>query len=260
MLDLQAVQHSLESDLAHKESAISIDSMCRQLNNHSRGVNYYGGIEKIDKTICDAELWQRVTNSRLVESQSEREKSSQLKTDTNALIENVSKSVWECFSQTNNAFRIRVIEMTETRNKVQMNLQKIQEEILAVKKVIVLIVDGIVTRSDTLKVAQTRLQARNHRSGMELCNDEAQKRLFTEVDDINGSIKALHNQFQATEGQHQQLLKTRANLETDLQNKTESLFIDNEKCLGLRRSFPVDKSIKYSSQISSQINVNFKLK
>ncbi|NEU34878.1 hypothetical protein GN156_29915, partial [bacterium LRH843] len=42
----RASQHELETDVKSKESAIGIDSMCHQLNNFSRGINYYGGIEK----------------------------------------------------------------------------------------------------------------------------------------------------------------------------------------------------------------------
>lgn len=52
-MDCRAMQNSLEGDLSHKEVAIGLDSVCHQLNNHSQGINYYGGIEKFDPTICD---------------------------------------------------------------------------------------------------------------------------------------------------------------------------------------------------------------
>lgn len=245
MLDCRAVQHSLESDAADKESAIGLDSVCHQLNNYSQGINYYGGIEDFDPTICDRKQWQQITNNRLENSQKEREKSSQCRTNTNALINNVSKSVWDCWSKTNNALNIRATEMRETRNRVQMNLQKIQEEIFAVEQEIALILNDIRNKSDTLKVAQTRLEARTHRPGTELCKDDAHNRLVKEVKDLKNSIQVMYNKLQEAEAQHQQLLKTRANLETDLQSKVNALFIDNEKCLGLRRSFPVGKLIKY---------------
>lgn len=47
----RAIQHELETDVRSKESALGIDSMCHQLNNFSRGINYYGGIEKFDPTL-----------------------------------------------------------------------------------------------------------------------------------------------------------------------------------------------------------------
>lgn len=46
----RAAQHELETDVRSKESALGIDNMCHQLNNFSRGINYYGGIETYDPT------------------------------------------------------------------------------------------------------------------------------------------------------------------------------------------------------------------
>lgn len=46
----RAAQHELETDVRRKESALGTDNMCHQLNNFSRGINYYGGIEKYDPT------------------------------------------------------------------------------------------------------------------------------------------------------------------------------------------------------------------
>ncbi|KAJ6645418.1 Tektin-3 [Pseudolycoriella hygida] len=245
LLDCRAVQHSLESDVAHKESAIGLDSTCHQLNNYSRGVNFYGGIENFDPTICDRKQWQQITHKRLEHSQNEREKSSLCRTNADTLINNVSKSVWENWSKTNNALTIRATEVKETQNRVQMHLQKIQEEIFAIEKEIELILNDIRFKSETLKVAQTRLETRTHRLGMELCKDNAQNRLVNEVKDLKNSVQVMYNKLQEAEGQHQQLLKTRANLETDLHSKVNSLFIDKEKCLGLRRSFPVGALIRY---------------
>ena len=70
-------------------------------------------------------------------------------------------------------------------------------------------------------------------------------RLVKEVQDIGDSIEHLHRKLQEAEAQHQQLLKTRSSLETDLQIKMNSLFIDREKCMGMRRSFPICATIKY---------------
>lgn len=75
--------------------------------------------------------------------------------------------------------------------------------------------------------------------------DFAQLRLMQEVQDIKEVVDALHTKLQEAEAQHQALLKTRSTLEADLRNKVNALFIDREKCMGLRRSFPVDNLIKY---------------
>lgn len=61
----RAAQAMLEEDVAHKESALGIDGACHQLSNYSRGINYYGGIEKYDPTVSTAEVWSEASASRV---------------------------------------------------------------------------------------------------------------------------------------------------------------------------------------------------
>lgn len=75
--------------------------------------------------------------------------------------------------------------------------------------------------------------------------DFAHVRLVQEVCEIQDSINALHRKLQDAEAQHQRLLQTKSNLESNHKKKVNALFIDREKCMGMRRSFPVDSLIKY---------------
>lgn len=65
MSDCRAAQHALEDDIAHKESTLGIDGVCHQLNNFSRGINYYGGVEKFDPTVSSIETWAQASNHRI---------------------------------------------------------------------------------------------------------------------------------------------------------------------------------------------------
>lgn len=55
-------------------------------------------------------------------------------------------------------------------------LLQIQQEIFDVEKNIELLRKAIVDKSPSMKVAHTRLEARTHRKGVELCRDMAQDR------------------------------------------------------------------------------------
>ncbi|PSN29761.1 Tektin-3 [Blattella germanica] len=241
----RAAQHELERDLKSKESALGIDNMCHQLNNFSRGINYYGGIEKFDPTVSIPESWAENSNRIIQRSQNERTKSAQLRTDGDNLINQSANDIWNAWNATNNSLTRRSSEILESKAKLQMHLHKLQQEIFDVEKNMELIRKAIMDKSNPLKVAHTRLEARTHRRDIELCRDNAQNRLVKEVQDIQDSIDVLHRKLQELEAQHQQLLKTRSNLETELQIKVNSLFIDREKCLGMRRSFPLNATIKY---------------
>ncbi|KAH8329839.1 hypothetical protein KR067_004148 [Drosophila pandora] len=244
-LDCRGAQHLLEDDVAHKESSLGIDSMCHQLNNHSRGITYYGGIEKFDPSVSTQESWAQASSEHVRRSQAERAKLSQLRSDSQSVVNAVATTVWDFWSNTNNAFDRRSQEMAEAKNRVQLHLQKVQQELFDMEKHLFLLQKAIQDKSGPLKVAQTRLEARSHREGIELCKDYAQDRLVQEVFDIQGAVDSLHHKLQEAEASHQGLLKTRCSLEVDLRNKVNALFIDREKCMSLRRSFPVSNLIKY---------------
>ncbi|KAL5278295.1 TEKT3 family protein [Megaselia abdita] len=243
--DNRSAQFALEEDVGLKESALGIDSVCHQLNNNSRGINYYGGIEKFDPSVSTMEAWAQSSGTRINKSQNERGKSIQIRSEIDTLVNATTSRVWDHWSNTNNALDRRSSELSEAKNKVQLHLHKVQNEIFDMERHIALLQKSIHDASHPLKVAQTRLEARAHRPGVELCKDFAQMRIVQEVHEIHESVRSLHHKLQEAESQHQQLLKTRANLEADLHKKVESLFIDREKCMGLRRSFPVDNLIKY---------------
>lgn len=241
----RSAQFTLEEDVGLKESALGIDSVCHQLNNNSRGINYYGGIEKFDPSVSTMEAWAQSSGTRINKSQNERGKSIQIRSEIDSLVNASTSRVWDHWSNTNNALDRRSSELSEAKNKIQLHLHKVQNEIFDMERHIALLQKSIQDTSHPLKVAQTRLEARAHRPGVELCKDFAQMRIVQEVHDIHENVRVLHHKLQEAESQHQQLLKTRANLEADLHKKVESLFIDREKCMGLRRSFPVDNLIKY---------------
>ncbi|XP_055383790.1 tektin-3-like [Condylostylus longicornis] len=242
--DCRAAQHSLEDDIAHKESTLGIDSVCHRLNNFSRGINYFSGIEKIDPTVSSMESWAMSSSNRINRSQTERTKSTQLRSEAETTINAVATAVWDHWCNTNSSLERRSAETAEAKSRIQLHLHKTIQEIFDMEKHIAMLKKAIEDKANPMKVAQTRLEARSHRDGIELCKDFAHMRLVQEVLEIQDSVQNLHRKLQDSESQHQQLLKTKANLELDLKRKNNALHIDREKCMGIRRSFPVNNIIK----------------
>lgn len=159
--------------------------------------------------------------------------------------------------------------MAEAKNNIQMHLHRTQQEIFDIERNIDLLRKAIQDKANPLKVAQSRLEARGHRAGIEQCKydfqnifnlnflnvfiviyrrDFAHVRLVQEVHEIQASVDALQRKLADAEAQHQQLLHTKSSLESNLKKKVNALYIDREKCMGVRRSFPVDSLIKYWSK------------
>lgn len=63
-------------------------------------------------------------------------------------------------------------------------------------------------------------------------------RLVTEVREIEDTIQKLHERLMEAENTLQALVKTKVKLENDLSIKANSLFLDQEKCMSMRKTFP----------------------
>ena len=129
-----------------------------------------------DYRVSTQASWAENSNRIVQRSQSERGKCGQLVADTENLINVVAIEVWDAWSNTNNALARRAAETLEAKSKLQMHLHQIQQEIFDIEKNIELLKKAIMDKSNPMKVAHTRLEARTHRKNVELCRDIAQDR------------------------------------------------------------------------------------
>lgn len=63
-------------------------------------------------------------------------------------------------------------------------------------------------------------------------------RLVSEVREIEDTIQKLQERLVEAETSLHHLVKTKVALEHDLSIKANSLFLDQEKCMSMRKSFP----------------------
>ena len=87
-------------------------------------------------------------------------------------------------------------------------------------------------------MAQTRLKKRTRRPDVEACNDQPHIKLIEEVAEIAQSIKLLEDKLGEGNDALQDLIRNKQRLERDIKVKKNTLLIDQQKCMSLRRSFP----------------------
>ena len=97
---------------------------------------------------------------------------------------------------------------------------------------------AIVAQDPPLKVAQTRLKKRIGRPEVENCNDEAHTRLIQMVAEIQENIKLLEAKHEEARQADEVMKKNKEKLEQDIKVKKNSLLIDMQKCMSMRRTFP----------------------
>ncbi|GCC27285.1 hypothetical protein chiPu_0005709 [Chiloscyllium punctatum] len=231
-------QHELEQDISDKNTAYRIDGKCYQLRNTSDGIGYYRGIDRVDATISVPESWAKFTDNNILRSQSERAASVKLRDDIESLLNLTSNEMWNQFNNLNVSFTNRISETAEAKNKLQTHLAKTLQVIFQTEMTIESIKKAIKDKEAPLKVAQTRLDERTRRPNVELCRDPAQIHLVNEVHELDNTIQILQQRLKDAEDTLQMLVHKKSSLEYDLSVKANTLFIDQEKCMGMRKSFP----------------------
>ncbi|XP_063817094.1 tektin-3 [Pseudophryne corroboree] len=234
----RSAQHELERDISDKQTAYRIDDKCQNLRNTSDGIGYYRGVERIDACISIPESWARYTDDNILRSQTEKAASAKVREEVESLLNVTSNEMWSQFNLVNVMFTNRISETADAKNKLQSHLAKTLQEIFQTEMTIEAIKKAIKDKMAPLKVAQTRLDERTRRPNVELCRDIVQIRLVQEVQEIDDTIQALQKRLIEAEDTLQMLVHTKANLEHELSIKANSLFIDQEKCMGMRKSFP----------------------
>ncbi|KAM5274856.1 tektin-3 [Ctenodactylus gundi] len=234
----RAAHHELEKDLSDKQAALRIDDKCHHLRSTSDGVSYFRGVERVDATVSVPESWAKFTDDNILRSQSERAASAKLRDDIENLLVVTTNEMWNQFNKVNLAFTNRIAETADAKNKIQIHLSKTLQEIFQTEMTIESIKKAVKDKSAFLKVAQTRLDERTRRPNIELCRDVAQLRLVNEVHEVDDTIQTLQQRLREEEDILQSLAHTKATLEHDLVVKANSLYIDQEKCMSMRKSFP----------------------
>ncbi|XP_034414099.1 tektin-3 [Cyclopterus lumpus] len=234
----RAAQHELERDMSDKVTAQRIDGRCHHLRNTSDGIGYYRGIERLDPSLSLPDSWSKFTDDNILLSQSGRAASQKLRDEIEILLSTTSNEMWNQFNNANVAFTNRISETADAKNSLQTHLAKTLQEIFQTEMLIESLRKALRDKECPLKVAQTRLEERTRRPNVELCRDNPHHRLVGEVREIEDTIHKLQERLMQAENTLQTLVKTKVTLEHDLSIKANSLFLDQEKCMSMRKSFP----------------------
>lgn len=232
-----ALQLELECDIADKFAALGRDTNCFGMRNTSGGLKHYNGIENVDNTISDPETWVKYTSDKVRRSQAMRAASQGVRDSIQQLLMKQAEALKNQWEATNHAFSIRLREYMDAKHKLETHLARVLQEIFDTEKSLEMLKKCLLDKDAPLKVAETRMMTRSDRPNMEACKDKAQHRLVYEIHEIKESSDDVRAKILEAEDTLQHLLRTKMSLEADLTVKNNSIFIDRERCMGLRKSY-----------------------
>jgi tektin-3 len=239
----RAAQHDCERDSKDKHHAQGIDDRMTMLRNTSAGISYHPGIESVDNTLTIPYSWMKFTQENITRSQREREMSEKLRGEIDSSLRAWANLMWSQFNCVNNSFNSRINELNDAKNKLQAHLHKTINEIRDMERSLALLRQSIDDKEGPLKVAQTRLQERTNRINVELCKDPSMLGLQAEVYELKETIRVLKERLRQAENSLVRLCKTKSTLEYDISVKENSLLIDNNYCMGMRKNMPLDPKV-----------------
>ena len=89
--------------------------------------------------------------------------------------------------------------MKQTRTELVWQHKNVSDEIARVEQEVNSLSQSLSAKHVPMMLAQTRLEARTNRPNVELCRDQAQLGLTSEVDNLTGTMRALAKQLQVAQ-------------------------------------------------------------
>ncbi|NWV12280.1 TEKT4 protein, partial [Ptilonorhynchus violaceus] len=236
-------KENCELDWSDKVQTYHIDDKCVSYCTDSTDVQAHPSSVKFEENASTPKSWAQFSHDNISGAEQEKLASVQLRSLIQNIIHDASEDLRMQRAAVNEAFDNRCRELGDAKLKLEQHLERILKDIGEQEANIVQLKKAIRDKEAHLKVAQTRLFDRSFRPNIELCRDEPQFRLVSEVEELTVFLEALKRKLMEAEQNLKNLEETRMKLEKEIAVKSNSIFIDRHKCLGYRLRYPVDLEV-----------------
>ncbi|NXR31821.1 TEKT4 protein, partial [Zosterops hypoxanthus] len=236
-------KENCELDWSDKVETYHIDDKCISYCPDSTNIQSHPSSVKFEETASTPKSWAQFSHDNISSAEQEKLASVQLRALINSIIHDASEDLRLQRAAVSEAFDCHLRELAEAKLRLEQHLQQILKDIGEEEANIANLKKAIRDKEAYLKVAQTRLYDRSFRPNVELCRDEPQFRLVSEVEELTVFLEALKRKLMESEQNLKNLEETRMKLEKEIAVKANSIFIDRQKCMGYRLRYPVDLEV-----------------
>ncbi|XP_033921547.1 tektin-4 [Melopsittacus undulatus] len=228
-----------EMDWSDKVETYNIDDKCGRYSNESTNIQFHPSSVKYEESASTPETWPKFSHDNIYRAEREKLASINLRALIDSILHDVSEDLRRQCAAVNEAFVRRCEELDDAKHNLEHHLKNVLKAIGNQEANIAALKKAIKDKEAPMKVAQTRLYDRSFRPNVELCRDEAQFRLISEVEELTETIESLKRKLLESEQSLKNLEDTRMDLEKEIAVKTNSIFIDRQKCMAHRMHYPV---------------------
>ncbi|NXG22490.1 TEKT1 protein, partial [Grallaria varia] len=231
----RAAKYNLEMDLKDKVTALTIDDYCARLTNNTPDIMYSDNAMRLEGNFVTPKDWIDFSNVNVEKADKQRNSSLALRALIDGILSQTANDMRKQCEMVNIAFRNRVREVKDAKDKLETLLAMVMDETASQEKNIAALKKAIADKEGPVKVAQTRLDARNQRPNVELCYDRVHCSLMSEVQEIAKNIQRQDALAQA-ERELKGLSRRQLSLEEEIKVKENTLYIDEVLCMQMRES------------------------
>ncbi|CAF1135757.1 unnamed protein product [Didymodactylos carnosus] len=231
-------KQNLEMDWSNKYEASVADAKATNRRNEDVDIMYYPGVARHYDNQSTPESWAQNSHDNIVNAQNQLMASIQLRALVDSVLADISKDMREQADVVETEFARRIAEMSDAMQKMTYNMRETLKAIAQVEKKIDELSASIRSKEAPLKVAQTRLNDRRARPGIESCHDPAQDHLVGEVLQMSQSVESLTGQLREAESNLKKLRDDHQMLVKEIEMKKNSLYIDQQKSMSIRMRYP----------------------
>ncbi|RMC17571.1 hypothetical protein DUI87_05235 [Hirundo rustica rustica] len=236
-------KENCELDWSDKVETYHIDDKCVSYCNDSTNIQSHPSSVKFEENASTPKSWAQFSHDNISSAEQEKLASVQLRSLINNVIHDASEDLRMQRAAVAEAFDSHCRDLAEAKLHLEQHLEQILKDIGEEEANIVDLKKAIRDKEAYLKVAHTRLYDRSFRPNVELCRDEPQFRLVSEVEELTVFLEALKRKLMESEQNLKNLEETRMKLEKEIAVKANSIFIDRQKCMGYRLRYPVDLEV-----------------
>ncbi|XP_046391034.1 tektin-1 [Ischnura elegans] len=233
---LRSTVYFLEKDLLDKEIALGIDQRCANLCETSLGISIYTGKMPLDLGVTTEDGWNQYSLNNLKRSAKEINNAKILKSYLDLLIKQTCEDLNKKFAKTNMAFKLRIDEIKEAKKKLEDEHHKVVSEANIMTNNILHLEKELAAKEKYVALAHTRLGLRSQRPNVEHCRDAVEIALAKELSDLRIIVQDLQQKLAESHAALRYLLQTQVQLEEDINIKTNTIAIDESKCMAIRQS------------------------
>ncbi|KAH8355209.1 hypothetical protein KR093_008304 [Drosophila rubida] len=258
LVRLEEVRFKIQQELKNKKDTEDTDSALLAMNRNSTNMSYKPDPLRNPRECCSYEQW--LENAKNMKQLAEIEIA-----DTSALRHTLSvcrqkaRALYEAQrARTEYDFRKRIFLTEQAKNELEWQQLKMREEIKNLTCEVQSLEDALQSKTNVLKLAETRLETRAMRCISELCLDEPHGALCSEVEKLREIQRCLSNNIDDAKAKLNLLTNHAIKIDDDLEKKKHSLMTDTE-ALQLHESLLTKVAILKEHNPCEQTDLNIEV-